>query len=152
MPNVFEPEWDAEQSGDPYRWRRARVGAQAGSRGLGASVFELSPGAATFPLHAHLHNEELLVVLAGTPSLETLDGHRRLAEGEVVAFPPGRAGAHRVRNESEAPARLLIVSTMLAPEVNDFPETGELWVRDYVPGTRPPPGAVDVRVRREPGG
>ena len=40
--------------------------------------------------------------------------------------------------------RVLVVSTMHAPEINEFPETGEYWVRDYIPGTDPPDGALDV--------
>ena len=69
MPNVYEPEFDVERDEPPYVWRRARVGAAAGARALGASVFAVPPGGTTFPLHAHLHNEELLVVLAGEPTL-----------------------------------------------------------------------------------
>jgi hypothetical protein len=42
---------------------------------------------------------------------------------------------------------VLIVSTMRAPDVNLFPETGECWVRDYVPGTEPSPDAIDLRLR-----
>jgi hypothetical protein len=40
----------------------------------------------------------------------------------------------------------VLVSTMLAPEVNLMLEDGTAWVRDYVPGTEPPAGAVDFRV------
>jgi uncharacterized cupin superfamily protein len=144
-PNLFDPRFDVERDEPPYRWRRAWLGRQAGAKDLGASLFEVPPGGETFPLHAHLHNEELLVVVAGSPTLRTPDGERELATGEIVAFPAGLSGAHGLRNDAEEPARLLIVSTMRAPEVNLFPETGELWVRDYVPGTDPPDGAVDVR-------
>jgi uncharacterized cupin superfamily protein len=144
MPNVFEPEYDVERDEPPYVWRRAMVGRAAGARALGASLFVLPPGGTTFPLHAHLHNEELLVVLSGTPTLRTVDASRPLAPGDVVAFPAGLEGAHQLVNSSDAEVRLLIVSTMVAPEVNVFPDTGELWVRDYVPGTDPPPGAFDV--------
>jgi len=147
MPNLYEPEFDAARDEDPYHWRRARLGRQAGSGALGASLFEVPPGAATFPLHLHHHNEELLLVVAGRPTLDTLDGSRELAPGEVIAFPVGREGAHGVRNETAEPVRVLIVSTMLAPEINEFPETGEVWVRDYVPGTDPPAGALDRRLR-----
>jgi uncharacterized cupin superfamily protein len=145
VPNLYEPEFDVEQDAPPYVWRRARLGRAAGAQRLGASLFAVPPGGTTFPLHAHLHNEELLVVVAGTPTLRTLDGERVLAAGEVVAFPAGRAGAHELRNDADQEARLLIVSTMVAPEVNVFPDTGELWVRDYVPGTDAPEGAFDVR-------
>src|SRR5215204_1941031 len=131
MPNLFEPDWDAERDDPPFRWRRARLGRQAGARDLGASLFELPPGAATFPLHAHFANEELIVVLDGEPTLRTLDDERPLARGEVVACPPGRRGAHELRNDGDGPARVLIVSTMRAPDINEFPDTGQLWMRDY---------------------
>jgi uncharacterized cupin superfamily protein len=146
MPNLFEPDWDMDRDEPPFRWRRARLGRQAGSRALGASLFELAPGGATFPLHAHLANEELLLVLAGRPTLCTPDGERQLAEGEVVAFPAGRDGAHRLENRTDTPVRLVLVSTMLAPEVNLMLEDDTAWVRDYAPGLDPPAGAVDVRM------
>jgi uncharacterized cupin superfamily protein len=147
MANVYEPTWDAERDEPPYRWRRSRIGRQAGTRRLGASLFELEPGAESFPLHAHYANEEMLVVVAGSPTLRTLSEERSLAPGEVVAFPAGRQGAHGLRNETAEPVRVLIVSTMHAPDINEFPDTGELWVRDYAPGTDPPDGALDVHTR-----
>ena len=144
MPNLFEPDWDAERDEPPFRWRRARLGRQAGAQDLGASLFEIPPGAATFPLHAHFANEELLIVLVGRPTLTTRTGERELLPGEVVAFPAGLEGAHRLDNRSEEPARVLVVSTMRAPEINAMLEDGQYWLRDYVPGTPPPEGALDV--------
>jgi uncharacterized cupin superfamily protein len=146
MANLFDPTWDLERDEPPYRWRRALLGRQSGARDLGASLFELPPGGHTFPLHAHLNNEELLIVIAGELVLDTgLAPERALAAGDVVACPAGPDGAHRLRNASGAPARVLIVSTMRAPDVNLFPEERELWVRDYAPGTEPPEQRIDVR-------
>ena len=108
-PNIFDPDFDVERDEPPYRWRRARLGRQAGSEKLGASLFEVPPGAETFPLHIHHANEELLIVLEGTPMLRTLDGTRSLAPGAVVAFPAGRDGAHAISNDSDAPADALDV-------------------------------------------
>jgi uncharacterized cupin superfamily protein len=144
VPNIHHPEWDQERDAPPYRWRRARLGRQAGSRDLGASLFELPPGAASFPLHIHHANEELLVVLAGRPTLRTLNGDRELAEGEVVALPAGREGGHAVDNRSDAPVRFIVVSTMRAPEINEFPEQGTFWVRNFAPGRDAPEGALDI--------
>jgi len=146
MPNLLHPDWDAERDHEGFRWRRAFLGRQAGARKLGASLFAVAPGGATFPLHAHLANEELLLVLAGRPTLLGYGTQRELDEGEVVAFPAGRAGAHRLENRTDAEIRLVIVSTMLAPEVNLMLEDGTAWVRDYVPGTEPPADAVDCRM------
>jgi uncharacterized cupin superfamily protein len=122
MPNVFEPEWEHEMEA-PFSVRAQRVGAGAGAQDLGATLYEIDPGGAVSPYHAHHANEEMLIVLDGTPSLRTPDGVRELERGDLVAFPAGPAGAHRVFNESEAPARVLLLSTMVFPEVAEHLDT-----------------------------
>jgi uncharacterized cupin superfamily protein len=146
MANALEPDWDEEQDHPPFSWRRARLGRQAGARALGASLYELPPGASSFPLHVHHANEEMLIVLAGRPVLRGLEGERELATGELVACPAGRAGAHRIDNRTGEPIRLLILSTMVAPEVNEYPDSGKVWARTFAPGALPPDDAVDVLV------
>ena len=151
MANVFKPDFDAERDEPPFRWRRAKLAQQAGARELGASLFEVPAGAATFPLHAHFANEELLIVLSGRPTLTGRDGDsRELEPGEVVAFPAGRAGAHRLDNETDEPLRILIVSTMNAPEINEMLEDESFWVRDYAPGRSPDDDSLDVDGLRPP--
>jgi uncharacterized cupin superfamily protein len=147
MPNVFDPQWDEQQDRPPFSWRRARLGRQAGSSALGASLYELPPGSSSFPLHVHHANEETLIVLAGRPTLRTLDGERELAPGELVACPVGRQGAHRIDNRCDEPVRLLVISTMIAPEVNEYPDSGKVWARSRPPGAPQPDEAVDLLVR-----
>jgi uncharacterized cupin superfamily protein len=123
-PNTLEPEWDAQLDEPPFLARAMRIAARAGARELGATLYELDPGGTIAPYHMHHGNEELLLVLAGTPELRTPDGMRELAAGAAVAFPRGPAGAHSVTNRSAAPVRLLIVSTMHYPEVAEHLDTG----------------------------
>jgi uncharacterized cupin superfamily protein len=148
--NIFEPKWDVEVDRPPYRWRRSRVGRYAGCEELGASLFEVPPGAATFPLHAHHANEELLLVIEGAVVLRTLEGERELGPGDIVAFPRGRRGAHRLDNRSGEPARILIVSTMNAPDINEFPDSRLLWARSWAPSSDPAEDGVELA--SEPGG
>ena len=146
LPNIFDPRWDAERDESPFRWRRARLGRQAGSRALGLSLFEVAAGHATFQLHAHHANEELIIVLAGQLILTTPAGEQELAAGDLVACPAGREGTHRLDNRTDEPARVLMVSTMVAPDVTELRETGELRMRDYPPGGEPGANALDVRL------
>jgi uncharacterized cupin superfamily protein len=146
QPNILDPRWDAEHDEPPFRWRRARIGRQAGAQALGASLFEVWPGAATFQLHAHHANEELIIVLAGRLLLTTRDRERELYAGDVVSCPAGRAGAHRLDNRGDEPARVLIASTMVAPDVTELGEDKQLWMRDYPPGGEPGPDALDVKL------
>ena len=134
-PNVFEPQFDSSEDRDGFASRRARLGHQAGGERLGASLYELEPGNATFPYHYHHANEELLIVLAGRPHLRAPDGWRQLETGDVVAFPIGERGAHQVANRTDQPVRLLIVSEMEAPELTVYPDSGKVGVREHAPGS-----------------
>ncbi len=135
MANVFEPDFDKDEGREGFAHRRARLARQAGSERLGMSLYELPPGQASFPYHWQAANEEMLIVLAGRPSLRTPDGWRECEEGEVVAFRRGEDGAHQMMNRSEEPVRFLVVSEMNAPEVGFYPDSGKLLA-----ATRPPGG------------
>jgi uncharacterized cupin superfamily protein len=136
MANLFDPDFDESSEQPEFSWRRAMLARQAGAERLGASLFALAPGEALYPLHYHLGNEELLIVIDGSPSLRTASDERVLEDGEVVSFPRGEAGAHQVVNRSEAEARILVVSEMNAPEVVVRPESGKLSVMGRPPGNR----------------
>src|SRR5947209_20395561 len=124
MSNAFEPDWEGERGGN----RVARLAAAARSQRLGASVVELRSGTLSSPYHFHHANEELLIVLSGTPEMRTPDGLRELPPGEVVSFPCGPEGAHRLRNTSSQPCRLLFISEMNFPDIVSYPDTGTTLV------------------------
>lgn len=123
-PNVHHPEWEVDYRDTPVRMRGVRVGAAAGSRSLGASLYAVEPGGAVAPYHLHHGNEELAIVLSGEPLLRTPEGSRRLQAGAVVAFLPGPGGAHRLSNPGPETVRILLVSTMNFPEIAEHVTTG----------------------------
>jgi uncharacterized cupin superfamily protein len=123
--NVRRPEFDEPRSHPGFNCRRARIGRQAGSEKIGASLWELPAGEAAYPYHWHVAEEELLVVLDGTPSLRTADGWRELSEGEVVSFPTGEEGAHQIANRSEQSVRFLAVSNQ-QPDIVVRPDSGTI--------------------------
>ena len=142
-PNVFAPQWDSET---PELGRRSvALGPKIGSAELGVSLFELEAGGAVSPLHAHHGNEELLLVLSGRPQLRTPAGIRDLEPGALVAFRRGPDGAHQIANRGDAPARVLVFSTMNFPEVTELLTTGAVFFRgaDGVRTAFPPDSATD---------
>jgi uncharacterized cupin superfamily protein len=136
--NIFDPDFDDVEECEGFSRRDAQVGRQAGSERLGASVYEVAPGNATFPYHYHFGNEEMLIVLSGQPHLRTPDGWRKLSEGEVVVFPVGERGAHQVANRTDNPVRVLFISEMVGPEVVVYPDSDKVGARERAPGS--PPG------------
>ena len=138
--NVFSDDWDAEQARPGYTWKRKRIAGEL----LGMSVFELSPGEKSFPYHFHYANEEVLVVLDGTPTLRTADDERVLSRGDAVVFRRGPEGVHQVRNDSSEVVRYLMVSTLVAPDVAEYPDSGKVGAMARPPGQRDRPGLVAV--------
>ena len=102
-----------------------RIGRPAGCA-LGASVWELQPGASQFVYHFHHGSEELLLVLRGSPTVRMHDGDHALEVGDVLSFPLGPEGGHQIRNDGDETARVLLVSTNASPDVAEYPETGKL--------------------------
>jgi uncharacterized cupin superfamily protein len=120
--NIWSDEWDPGEdwSGGGARSKRLPRGAT-----LGASVYELGP-ANWVPFHFHHGSEELLVVLRGRPTLRTAAGSRELDEGEAVHFPTGPDGVHGVSNETSEPVRYLMASTLVSPEVAEYPDLHQI--------------------------
>ena len=132
MPNIYDPDFDEPREREGFRALRARIGRQAGTRDLGASLWEIPPGQAAYPYHYHLAEEELVIVLSGRLRLRTPEGWKRLEEGDVASFPTGREGAHQIVNDGSDSARILALSTQ-RPDIVIYPDSGKLGAFERVP-------------------
>jgi uncharacterized cupin superfamily protein len=139
--NLFSHDWEQEAGRAGFRSRRTSVRRRIGATRIGGTLYELEPGEKSFPYHLHHANEECLVVVRGTPTLRTPDGERELREGDTVCFPRGPVGAHQVANKSQEAVRVLMLSTMLEPEVAEYPDSDKVgaWGEKF-----------DLMLRREP--
>ncbi|MGZ8782303.1 MAG: cupin domain-containing protein [Gaiellaceae bacterium] len=126
--NIFDGELDESRDRPGFSWRAARLGPKLGATKVGASVYELEPGQKTFPYHYEYGAEEWLLVIDGRPILRVPDGEHDLRPGDVVCFPEGPAGAHLIRNDSDAPVRILIASTKGNPQLAVYPDSGKIGV------------------------
>jgi uncharacterized cupin superfamily protein len=131
--NINRPEFDEPREHPGFRVRRARLGYQLASERLGASLWELPAGQAAYPYHYHLTEEELVIVVTGSPSLRTPDGWRELEEGEVVSFRRGEHGAHQLVNRTEDTVRFIAVSTHGEPDVVFYPDSNKLGATERLP-------------------
>jgi uncharacterized cupin superfamily protein len=56
------------------------------------------------------------------------EGERTLSRGDLVCFPPGPTGAHKVTNPSDASARTLMWSSARVPAVSVYPDSDKIGV------------------------
>jgi uncharacterized cupin superfamily protein len=127
--NLHGDDWDRTEERPGWRSKDAWVGARVGSELLGGSLYELEPGDRLWPYHTHHANEEWLLVVRGEPTLRTPEGEQALSEGDVVCFPRGKDGAHQVTNRTEDPVRVLMLSTLIKPDIVEYLDTGKVGAR-----------------------
>jgi len=128
MVNESDIGWDEMIHGERFANRRKQLGKAAGGREIGCSLYEIPPGKRPFPYHFHTANEEAMYVLSGSATLRLAGREVPVREGDYVAFPVGPAGAHQVVNDTDRPLRILMISTMLEPEVSVYPDSEKIGV------------------------
>lgn len=131
--NLFSDEWDGES--DKEGWRHRAFWRPDDAR-MGATLYELAPGAPEDRLHMHFGAEEMFFVLSGRPAFRNREGREELAPGDVVFCPEGRAGLHAFSNPMDEPARILALSAGGFPDVVAYPEHGYAWVATRDPDPR----------------
>jgi uncharacterized cupin superfamily protein len=125
--NLFELETKRDND-DPagYETPYARVGPLIGASALGASIYVLNEGQSVCPYHYEYGNEEWLLVLEGRPVLRTPEAEGELEPGDIVCFPEGPEGAHKVTNRRGETARIVLFSTKHEPAVAVYPDSDKI--------------------------
>jgi uncharacterized cupin superfamily protein len=124
--NLYGEEWNDEVEHEDFAFKDGYVGAKIGAELIGGSVYEVAPGKKLWPYHTHHGNEEWAIVVRGRPTLRTSEGERELVEGDVAAFPRGKAGAHQILNRTDEPVRVLMLSTLLKPDIIEYLDSGKV--------------------------
>ncbi len=102
---------------EPCRARSDRsLGDAFGLRDFGVRLLTLAPGVWSSQRHWHSHEDELVYVLEGTPTLVTNEGESLLEPGDVAGFPAGSGNGHHVVNMAATSARLLVVGSRKAED------------------------------------
>ena len=106
---------------------RIDVARAVGSTATAMFIYDLPPGGSSSPYH-YEYEEEWLLVVDGTIVVRTPDGKHTLGRGDLVCFPPGPAGAHKLRNRATSPARTLMFSSSRVPAVSVYPDSDKIGV------------------------
>jgi uncharacterized cupin superfamily protein len=135
-PFTYDPE-----DPDGFHAGLYRFGPLVGARKLGASLYELPPGQALCPYHYEYAEEEWLLVVEGTVTVRHPEGVDELGPWDATCFVTGPAGAHQVRNDSDAPVRVLMWSEVVQPAATVYPDSDKIGIWTGNPDD-------DVMVRR----
>jgi uncharacterized cupin superfamily protein len=128
--NIFNADWKASSHGEKFQHDHISLTDSRDGHELGCGAFRVNPGKRAFPKHAHLANDEALFIVSGTGALTVGEETVRVAAGDFILLPGGVEHAHILLNDSDADIVYLCVSTMNAPEVVHYPDSGKLGVME----------------------
>ena len=106
---------------------RIDVARATGSTATAMFIYDLAPGESSSPYH-YEYEEEWLLVVEGTVVVRVPDGEHTLERGDLVCFPAGPAGAHKLMNRATSPARTLMFSSSRVPAVSVYPDSDKIAV------------------------
>jgi uncharacterized cupin superfamily protein len=89
---------------------------------FGVYTLTLPPGARSSDRHWHSEEDECVLVLAGTPTLNDNDGPQHLAPGDFVGWRADTGNAHQILNRSDAAVTLLVAGTRVARDICRYPD------------------------------
>ena len=123
-----EPHYDAQG---------ARLARGTAAQKLGASFDILAPGKRGCPYHLHHAQEEMFVILEGSGTLRVGGEMLPVKSGDVIFIPPGPEYPHQIINTSNAPMKYLSISTMEAPEICEYPDSGKYLAEGSLKSSAP---------------
>ena len=112
-----------------YEYYRRRFVPFGGAKNSLVSVYEIPPHKSAYPYHFHHNNEETFYILSGEGVLRTPDGERKVSAGELLFFPTGPAGAHKLTNCSDT-EKLVYIDFDVVHEVDItiYPDSDKIGV------------------------
>jgi len=93
------------------------------------AFYTLPPGKSSYPFHYHTTNEEVYYIIAGNGEVETFEGKHPVAAGDVIIFPVGKHGAHKITNTGNEPLVYLDVDTNNTPDIAYYPHSNKVGIR-----------------------
>ena len=127
--NISDPSFTYDPA-DPEGFRAGmfRLGPQLEAKETGTTIYDLPPGQALCPYHYEYGEEEWLLVIEGRPLVRTPEGTEQLEPFDVIFFPKGPAGAHRIQNDTDSAVRVLMWSTVVYPTATAYPDSDKVGV------------------------
>ena len=125
--NIDQLKLERFEKGDKFAGESVRIGPLLGARDLGYSYDVVPPGKRSCPFHSHHGEEEMFFIVSGKGLLRYGSETRALRAGDFICCPTGGPGtAHQIVNDSDAPLAYISVSTMMAAEICEYPDSGKV--------------------------
>lgn len=94
--------------------------------------YEVMPLSSTFPKHYHSYNTECFYIIKGDGIIETDDEQVKVKAGDVIVFPRGKKGTHKLTNTSKSDTLLYIdFDTTNSPDIIHYVDSNKIGIIEH---------------------
>ncbi|MBL4597176.1 MAG: cupin domain-containing protein [Robiginitomaculum sp.] len=132
-------------NGGKFAAKLGRIGPLIGAKNMGCMLTIVPPGKCAFPHHAHITDDEMMVILAGEAIYRFGTDEYPVKAGDVLGAPPGGAEvAHQLINTGTEDLKYLAFSTNGETSVVVYPDSDKFVVSAGIPQNASP-GEAEFR-------
>jgi len=94
--------------------------------------YEIMPGKAAYPKHYHSYNTECFYIINGSGIVETKNSKIKVKSGDIIVFPCGESGTHKLINTSNTEKLLYIdFDTTNSPDIIHYVDTNKIGIIEH---------------------
>ena len=114
---------------DGYEYYRRDFVPRGDAAQCMVSIYEIPPKKSAYPYHFHHKSEETFFIFSGEGVLKTPQGDRKVKAGDLLFFPTGPEGAHKLTNSSETETLCYIDFDVVHDiDVCEYPDSGKIGI------------------------
>jgi len=126
-------------NGGKFAAKLGRIGPLLGAKNLGCMLTIVPPGKRAFPHHAHLNDDEIMVIIEGQADYRFGENIYPVKAGDVLGAPPGGVEvAHQLINTGDTDLKYLAFSTLSDTMVVVYPDSGKFVASAGIPDNGAP--------------
>lgn len=94
--------------------------------------YEIMPGHAAYPKHYHSYNTECFYIISGIGIVETMDSQINVKSGDIIVFPCGKKGMHKLTNTSKIDKLVYIdFDTTNSPDIVHYVDSEKIGIIEH---------------------
>lgn len=117
---------------DKYEYTKYEVTKRKDFSQCYICFYEIEPGKSAFPKHYHKYNTECFYILNGNGLVETKDEILKVQSGDIIVFPCGEDGTHKMTNVSDKEKLVYIdFDTTNSPDIIKYVDSNKIGVIEH---------------------
>ena len=132
LKNLYDIKPKHKQEHDGYDYNKYEVTERKDFDQAYICFYEIMPLSSAFPKHYHSYNTECFYIINGEGIIETNEEDLNVKTGDIIVFPRGKKGTHKLTNTSPSEKLLYIdFDTTNSPDIIHYVDSDKIGIIEH---------------------